>query len=88
MFFLVGLAIRLGELADAALNLRLNLLTQVFSLGAMPTLGWLLSRALLVGGIHPSLADGVMILVRTRCALFTRQMYMGSCKIEGPSAAI
>lgn len=72
VFFLVGLAIQLGELADAALNLRLNLLTQIFSLGAMPAMGWLLSGALRAGGMHPFLADGVMILVRPRCGIFAQ----------------
>lgn len=63
VFFLVGLAIKLGELAGAALNFRLNLLTQVFSLGALPVAGLGLSRVMAAGGMHPALADGVLILM-------------------------
>eukprot|EP00903_Cladosiphon_okamuranus_P017560 g16174.t1 len=63
VFFLVGLAIKLGELAGAALNFRLNLLTQLFSLGALPAAGLGLSRVLAAGGMHPALADGVLILM-------------------------
>lgn len=63
VFFLVGLAIKLGELAGAALNFRLNLLTQFFSLGALPAAGLGLSRVLAAGGMHPALADGVLILM-------------------------
>ena len=63
MFFLVGLAIKLGELAGAALNFRLNLFTQLFSLGALPAAGLGLSRAMAAGGMHPALADGVLILM-------------------------
>ncbi|CAM9509335.1 unnamed protein product, partial [Sphacelaria rigidula] len=63
IFFLVGLTIRLGELAGAALNVRLNLLVQIFSLGAMPAMGWVLSRLLLASGLHPYLSDGVAILM-------------------------
>lgn len=63
VFFLVGLAIKLGELAGAALNFRLNLLTQVFSLGALPAVGVGLSRVLAAAGMHPALADGVLILM-------------------------
>lgn len=63
VFFLVGLAIKLGELAGAALNFRLNLLTQAFSLGVLPAVGVGLSRVLVRGGMHPALADGVLILM-------------------------
>ncbi|CAM9794171.1 unnamed protein product [Ectocarpus sp. 8 AP-2014] len=63
VFFLVGLAIKLGELAGAALNFRLNLLTQAFSLGVLPAVGVGLSRVLAAGGMHPALADGVLILM-------------------------
>lgn len=63
VFFLVGIAIKLGDLAGAALNLRLNLLIQTFSLGVLPMVGVGLARALLACGIHPGLADGVLILV-------------------------
>ncbi|CAM9970705.1 unnamed protein product, partial [Discosporangium mesarthrocarpum] len=63
IFFLVGLSTRLGELAGAALNVRLNLLVQLFSFVALPGLGWLLSIALRTGGAHPALADGVLILM-------------------------
>lgn len=63
VFFLVGLCIKLGDLAGAALNFRLNLLTQVFSLGALPAAGLGLSRVLAAGGMHPALVDGVLILM-------------------------
>ncbi|CAM9231931.1 unnamed protein product [Ectocarpus sp. 13 AM-2016] len=63
VFFLVGLAIKLGELAGAALNFRLNLLTQAFSLGVLPAVGVGFSRVLAAGGMHPALADGVLILM-------------------------
>eukprot|EP00752_Nemacystus_decipiens_P003116 g2885.t2 len=63
VFFLVGLAIKLDELKGAALNFRLNLLTQLFSLGALPLTGLGLSRVLAAGGMHPALADGVLILM-------------------------
>ena len=63
VFFLVGLCIKLGDLAGAALNFRLNLLTQVFSLGALPAAGLGLSRVLAAGGMHPALADGVLVLM-------------------------
>lgn len=63
VFFLVGLAIKLGDLAGAALNFRLNLLTQAFSLGVLPAVGVGLSRVLAAGGMHPALADGVLILM-------------------------
>ncbi|CAM9150685.1 unnamed protein product [Scytosiphon promiscuus] len=63
VFFLVGLTIKLNELAGAALNFRLNLLTQMFSLGVLPAVGVGLSRAFAAGGMHPALADGVLILM-------------------------
>lgn len=63
VFFLVGLAIKLGELAGAALNVRLNVLIQGFSLGVLPAVGMGLARVLAAGGMHPALADGVLILM-------------------------
>lgn len=84
VFFLVGLAIKLGELAGAALNFRLNLLTQVFSLGALPAVGLGLSRVLAAGGMHPALADGVLILMAlpttvNMCVILT-QSAEGACE--------
>lgn len=66
VFFLVGLTIKLGELAGAALNVRLNVLIQAFSLGVLPTVGLGLARVLSAGGMHPALADGVLVLVSGR----------------------
>lgn len=66
VFFLVGLTIKLGELAGAALNVRLNVLIQAFSLGVLPAVGMGLARLLAAGGMNPALADGVLILVSGR----------------------
>ncbi|CAM9247825.1 unnamed protein product, partial [Hapterophycus canaliculatus] len=63
VFFLVGLTIKVDELAGAALNFRLNILTQTFSLGVLPAVGLGLSRLFAAGGMHPALADGVLILM-------------------------
>eukprot|EP00904_Undaria_pinnatifida_P013312 jgi/Undpi1/9110/HiC_scaffold_26.g11568.m1 len=63
VFFLVGLTIKLGQLAGAALNVRLNVLTQAFSLGVLPAVGLGLATVLAAGGMHPALADGVLILM-------------------------
>ena len=63
VFFLVGLTIKVGDLAGAALNMRLNLLTQAFSLGVLPAVGLGLAHVLAACGMHPALADGVLILV-------------------------
>ncbi|CAN0101123.1 unnamed protein product, partial [Laminaria digitata] len=63
VFFLIGLTIQLGELAGAALNVRLNVLIQAFSLGVLPAVGLGLARVLAAGGMHPALADGVLILM-------------------------
>lgn len=60
----MGLALRLEELTGAALNVRLNLLTQTFSMGVLPAVGLCLGRVLAAAGMHPALADGVIILVR------------------------
>lgn len=78
VFFLVGLAIKLGELAGAALNVRLNVLIQAFSLGVLPAVGMGLARALAAGGMHPALADGVLILVSGRPLLCNK------CRAERP----
>lgn len=73
VFFLVGLTIRLKSLIGAALNVRLNLLTQVFSLGLMPALGWGLAQILAAGGMNSALVDGVLVLVGAINVLIQRE---------------
>ncbi|CAM9911603.1 unnamed protein product, partial [Choristocarpus tenellus] len=64
IFFLIGLSIRLRDLASAAVNVRLNLFIFIFSLGVLPFVGWLLAAGLRTAGFHSALATGVLILVR------------------------
>lgn len=66
IFFLIGLSLKLEELAGAAMNVRLNVLTQAFSLGVLPIVGFCLARGLAACGLHPAFADGVLILVSLR----------------------
>lgn len=90
VFFLVGLTIKLGELAGAALNVRLNVLTQAFSLGVLPAVGLGLATVLAAGGMHPALADGVLILVGgrpLRCSMCrTERPLVVGCRAVVPRA--
>ena len=74
-FFLVGLTIKVGDVAGAALNMRLNLLTQAFSLGVLPAVGLGLAGILTAGGMNSALANGVLILVSRGHAVTGKLVY-------------
>lgn len=76
VFFLVGLTIKVGDIAGAALNMRLNLLTQAFSLGVLPAVGLGLAGILTAGGMNSALANGVLILVSWGHALTGKFIYI------------
>lgn len=78
MFFLVGLTIKVGDITGAALNMRLNLLTQVFSLGVLPAVGLGLAGVLTAGGMNSALANGVLILVSRGHAVTGKLVYIST----------
>lgn len=60
VFLLSGLSLRLSELRKAALDVRLNALTQFVSLGVIPAVSCPAIR-LLRGVAHPKLLDGLVV---------------------------
>ena len=65
----------MGDVAGAPLNMRLNLLTQAFSLGVLPAVGLGLAGILTAGGMNSALANGVLILVSRGHAVTGKLVY-------------
>lgn len=85
VFLLSGLSLKLSELRAAALNVRLNFLTQFFSMGLIPLLSYPVILCLKgTGFFHAKLLDGLMI---TACLPTTVNMCVVLTQSAGGNVA-